>query len=176
MVVYLKRLTHFVSATRENGACQSDGSIRFDLSHATDVSGWGGRCSGCLSSLTIFVAWWVKRRTWLEGRQCWRRERWRAGNKSAPSERSVQLRLRRGSFYSHSDVFTKGDCTCSSQTLRHCLSRAVWWKNSGGKKNNCCILKYRFSSVSSWSDHHISVRYQPPQKMNIRLYRTSSWI
>lgn len=41
MVVYLKRLINLVPATRENGACQSDGLNCLDLSHAADVSGWG---------------------------------------------------------------------------------------------------------------------------------------
>lgn len=160
--LFRKRLIHFVSATRENGACQSDRLNCSDLSHTADVSGWGARCSGCLSSLTIVVAWWVKRRTWLESRQCWRREWWRAGNKSGPSERSLQLPLGCCSFYSHSDVFTKGGRSCSSPTRGHCPSRGVWWKNLGGKKNLLLyfVVRVCLRAVPIRYKYLISIQYQ----------------
>lgn len=88
----------------------------FDVSHAADVGGWGARCAGCLSSLTIFVAWWVKRRTWLESRQRWL---WSRGR---PAINQPRQRARRCSF-SVAAAFTVNQICLLKETalavLRH---------------------------------------------------------
>lgn len=56
------------------------------------------------------------------------------------SARLVRLFLHCCSFYSHSDVFAKGDRTCSPWTQAHCLSKVVRWKNFGGKKKLIAVF------------------------------------